>query len=147
MEAHDELTAAERAAASGPNLAGIQKVWTLLESSGPLSAVEELVKLSHEDVEVHSNIAHGSANPGSGDVQVLRGAEEILAFHRRAQVDGISVKARARSFKVEGDNVVVGGTIRVVRGDGSFAETKLSFRYRFRDGLIDEITWESRAGE
>jgi hypothetical protein len=147
MEAHDELQAAGRAPGPGPDLAAIQNLWKLLQSSGPLAAAEELARLSHDDVELHSYVAHGAAAPGSGEVQVLRGPEQILIFHRKAQEDGVSVKARAKSFGVEGDSVVARGTIRVVRPDGSFAETKLSLRYRFRDGLIDEVTWESRAGE
>ena len=58
-----------------------------------------------------------------------------------------TVTARARSFEVEGDSVVVRGSARVVRPDGSFAETKLSWTYRFRDGLIDQISWQPRAGD
>jgi hypothetical protein len=147
MEAHDERTSAERAAAARPDLAAIEKVWKLLESSGALAATEELMKLSHSDVEVHSYIARGAATPGSGDVEVLRGPDEIIAFHRKAHEDGVSVKARAKSFEVEGNSVVVRSTVRVTRRDGSFAETKLRWEYRFRDGLIDEITWQPRAGE
>ena len=29
----------------------------------------------------------------------------------------------------------------------AFAETKLRWTYRFRDGLIDEINWQPRAGD
>ena len=147
MEAHDELTAAERAATARPNLAAIEKVWQLLESSGALAAVEELMTLSHDDVELHSYMAHSAATPGSDQPRVLHGAEEILAFHRRAKDEGVTMKARAKSFDVEGGTVVVRGTVRVTRRDGSFAETKLRWQYRFRDGMIYEITWQLRAGD
>ena len=48
---------------------------------------------------------------------------------------------------VVGDSVVVRGSMRLTRPDGSFAETKLSWTYHFRDGLVDEVGWEPRAGE
>jgi ketosteroid isomerase-like protein len=147
MDAHDSLAARGRAATARPNLAAIEQVWKLLGSSGPLAAAEQLMELSHDDVEVHSYMARGAASPGQGDAEVMRGAEEILSFHRKAQADGVSLRARAKSFEIEGDSVVVRGTARVVRPDGSFAETKLSWQYRFRDGLVDKITWTPRAGE
>ena len=70
-----------------------------------------------------------------------------MAFIRRTTDEGVSMRARARSFDVEGDSVVVRGSARVGRPDGSFAETKLRWTYRFRDGLIDEISWQPRAGD
>jgi hypothetical protein len=147
MDGHDSLAARGRAAAARPNVAAIEQVWKLLESNDPIAAAEELIRLSHDDVEVHSYMARGAANPGESDAGVMHGAEEIMAFHRKARADGVSIKARARSFEVEGDNVIARGTIRVVRRDGSFAETKLRFEYHFSDGKIDKVTWSPRAGE
>jgi ketosteroid isomerase-like protein len=145
MDSHDEL-AVNRSAPPGPNLAAIQKVWEIFEASGPMAATEELVRISHENVELHSYIARGVASPGEGE-EVIRGREEILAFFGRTTEEGVSIKARARSFEVEGDSVMVRGSARVVRPDGSFAETKLRWTYRFRDGLIEEISWQPRAGD
>jgi ketosteroid isomerase-like protein len=146
MDSHDEL-AVNRAARPGPNLAAVQNVWRVQESSGTLAAIDELMRLSHEDVELRSYVAHAAASPGNRDVNVMRGSEEIMAFYRTADEEGVSARARAKSFEVEGDSVVVRGTVRVVRPDGSFAESKLRFIYHFRDGLIDEISWQSRAGD
>jgi ketosteroid isomerase-like protein len=146
MDSHDEL-AVNLAAPPGPKLAAIQKVWEIFEASGPLAATEELMRISHENVELHSYVARGVARPGGGDAEVIRGREEVLAFLRRTTDAGVSIKARARSFDVEGDSVVVRGSARVVRPDGSFAETKLSWTYRFRGGLIDDIHWQPRAGD
>jgi ketosteroid isomerase-like protein len=145
MDSHDDL-AVNRAAPPAPNLAAIQKVWEVLDASGLLAATEELMKLSHEDVEMRSYLARGLSRPGEKD-EVIRGREEVLAFFRRTADEGVSMKTRARSFAVEGDSVVVRGSARVVRPDGSFAEAKLSWTYRFRDGLIDEISWQPRAGD
>ena len=146
MNSHDEL-AVNRPASPEGNLAAIQKVWEIFEESGPLSATEELMKISHENVEMRSYVARGVARPGEGEDAVVRGREEVLAFIRRASDEGVAVKARARSFDVEGDTVTVRGSARVVRPDGSFAEAKLRWTYRFRDGLIEEINWEPRAGD
>lgn len=136
-----------QAAPPRPNLAAVEKVFELLEDSGPLAAAEELMKISHEDVELHSYLARGAARPGDAKDEVIRGREEVMAFLRRTTDAGVSIRARAQSFEVEGDSVVVRGSARVGRPDGSFAETKLRWTYRFRDGLIDEISWQPRAGD
>jgi ketosteroid isomerase-like protein len=146
MNSHDEL-AVTRPASPERNLAAIQKVWEIFEASGPLAAAEELMKISHENVEMRSYVARGVARPGEGEAEVIRGREEVLAFLRRTTDDGVSIKARARSFDLEGDTVAVRGSARVIRPDGSFAEAKLRWIYHFRDGLIDEINWEPRAGD
>jgi len=146
IDSHDEL-AVNPAAPPAPNLAAIQKVWELLEARGPLAAAEELMRISHENVQLHSYIARGAARPGEARDEVLRGQEEVVAFFRHATDEGVSIRARAQSFEVEGDSVVVRGSARVGRPDGSFAEAKLSWTYRFRDSLIDEISWRPRAGD
>ena len=145
MDSHDEL-AVNRSAPPGANLAAIQKVWEIFEASGQMAATEELLAISHEHVELHSYIARGLARPGE-DAEVVRGREEVRAFLRRTIDEGVSIKARVRSFEVEGDSVFVRGSARVVRPDGSFAETKLRWAYRFRDGLVEEISWQPRAGD
>jgi ketosteroid isomerase-like protein len=122
-------------------------VWELLEASGPLAAAEELMRVSHENVQLHSYLARGAARPGEARDEVIRGRDEVVAFFRSTTDEGVSIRARAQSFDVEGDSVVVRGSARVIRPDGSFAETKLRWTYRFRDGLIDEISWQPRAGD
>ena len=146
MDSHNEL-AVNRSAPPGPNLVAIQEVWELLEASGPVAATEALMRISHENVRMHSYLARGAARPGEAEDEVIRGREEVVAFLRRTTDAGVSITARARSFDVEGDSVVVRGSARVVRPDGSFAEAKLSWTYHFRDGLVDEISWQPRAGD
>jgi hypothetical protein len=146
MDSHDEL-AVNRVAAPGASVAAIQNVWELFEASGPLAATEALMSISHENVEMRSYVARGLARPGEGEDEVLRGREEIIAFFRRIADEGVTIRARASSFDLEGDSVLVSGSVRVVRRDGSFAETKLRWTYRFRDGLIEEISWQPRAGD
>jgi hypothetical protein len=146
IDSRDEL-AVNPSAPPGPNLAAIQRVWETLEARGPLAAAEELMGISHEKVEMHSYIARGAARPGEAKDEVIRGREAVVAFMRRSSDEGVSVRARAQSFEVEGDSVVVRGSARVGRPDGSFAEAKLRWTYRFRDGLIEEISWQPRAGD
>ena len=143
---HDEL-AVDRQASPERNLVAIQKVWEIFEASGPLVATEELMKISHENVEIRSYVARGVAQPGVGEPELVRGRDEVMAFVRKATGEGVSIKARARAFDLEGDTVAVRGSARVRRPDGSFAEAKLSWTYRFRDGLVDEINWQPRAGD
>ena len=142
----DELSV-KRPASPESNLAVIRKVWEIFEASGPLAATEELMKISHENVEMRSYVARGVAQPGEDEPEQVRGREEVMAFVRQATGQGVSIKARARAFDVEGDTVAVRGSARVRRPDGSFAEAKLRWTYRFRDGLIDEINWQPRAGD
>ena len=146
MDSHDEL-AVNRAASPEENLASIRKVWEVFETSGPVASTEALMGISHENVELRSYIARGVARPGEDEGDVIRGREAVIAFLRRTTDEGVSIKARARSFDVEGDSVLVSGSARVVRRDGSFAETKLRWTYRFRDGLVEEISWQPRAGD
>ncbi len=143
---HDEL-AVDRQASPERNLVAIQKVWEIFEASGPVAATEELMKISHENVEIRSYVARGVAKPGEDEPELVRGREEVVAFVRKATGEGVSIKARARAFELEGDTVVVRGSARVRRPDGSFAEAKLRWTYRFRDGLVDEINWQPRAGD
>jgi ketosteroid isomerase-like protein len=141
---HDELELNARAE-PGCEVAAIRAVWDLFASDGVLAAMEELMRISHPDVEVHSYSAREAASPGDEPAEVLRGTDEVLSFYRRATQDGVSIQARARSFDLEGDAVVVTGSTRVSRGDGSFAETKLRWIFRFRDGRVDLVEFETRA--
>lgn len=141
---HDELELNARAE-PGCELAAIRRVWDLLATEGVVSAIEQLMSISYPDVEVHSYSAREARRPGDEPAELLRGTEEVLAFYRGATQAGVSIQARARSFDLEGDAVVVTGSTRVGRGDGSFAETKLRWIFRFRDGRVDLVEFETRA--
>jgi ketosteroid isomerase-like protein len=54
---------------------------------------------------------------------------------------------RPRNFLDDGDDVIVIGSARVQRSEGGFAETQVRWTWRFRNGLISEADWESRAGD
>jgi hypothetical protein len=69
-----------------------------------------------------------------------------MAFFRTRVESGFGFRLRARGFDVDADTVLVRGTIRVARPDGSFAESSVRWKFHFRDGLVDEISWEPRAG-
>jgi hypothetical protein len=69
-----------------------------------------------------------------------------MDFFRSRVENGFVILIRTRGFDVDSDTVWVRGSIRVTRPDGSFAETSARWRFHFRDGLADEISWEPRAG-
>ena len=49
------------------------------------------------------------------------------------------MKLRATSFEEDGDRVLVNGSMRVGRPAGGFAESQISWTYRFRDGRLAEV--------
>jgi ketosteroid isomerase-like protein len=146
MDAHDNLTMSS-GMTSTPDLAAIQRVYDRIAAEGAFAGVEDLLTFCHEDVEMRPYAAAGPSSAGGGQYELLRGPEEIREFFRTSIESGFKPQPRAKSFQVVGDSVVVRGSIRLTRPDGSFAETKVSWTYHFRDGLVDEIGWEPRAGE
>jgi ketosteroid isomerase-like protein len=137
MDAHDDLTVAGRST-STPDLAAIQRVYDRIAAEGAVAGIEELLTFCHEDVEMR---------PYAGQGELLRGHDQIREFFRTSIESGFRPQLRAKAFQVSGDSVVVRGSIRLIRPDGSFAETNISWNYHFRDGLVDDVSWEPRAGE
>ncbi|HEX2414619.1 MAG TPA: hypothetical protein VHJ37_05320 [Thermoleophilaceae bacterium] len=121
-----------------PNVLAIKDAWQILETAGPRASMEKLLELANDDVE---------ARPYSHRGVVLHGPEEIRAFVARYDEDGTVVDARADEFEELDDEVIVRGSIRVVRADGSFAETQVRWHYRFDGTRLDSLGWEPRAGE
>ena len=146
MDAHDHLTVAG-STTSTPDLAAIQRVYDRAAADGLLVALEDLLAFCHEDVEMRPYAGAGPSSAGGGEQTLLRGPEEIREFFRTSIESGFKPQPRAKAFHVVGDSVVARGSMRLTRPDGSFAETKLSWTYHFRDGLVDEVGWEPRAGE
>lgn len=116
----------------------VKEVWDTVAEHGLQAGFDRLLLHSHADVEVQPYTA--------GDDRVLRGAEEIRAFFREVEDRGVSIRLKPRQFDEEDDRVLVAGSIRVVRPDGSFAETMVRWTYAFRDDLIERLFWEPRAG-
>jgi ketosteroid isomerase-like protein len=64
----------------------------------------------------------------------------VRAFYRGQLETGMAFTARPSTFEECGDDeVVVNGSLRVVRPNGGFAESQLSWTYRFRDGRLQEV--------
>jgi ketosteroid isomerase-like protein len=145
MDARDQIGVSGETA-EGTELAAVRSVFERIASAGLLEGIEELLRISHEDVELsaYAQAAAGSGEPGG--TQVLSGKDAIRGFFRDLVERGIVLQVRARRFSGEGDSVAVGGSIRVTRPDGSFAETGVRWRFHFRGGLVDEVGWEPAAG-
>jgi len=145
MDAHDKL-AMPRKTATGPDLPAVRRAYEAIDRADVVAGIEELLKVCHDDVEMRAYAAKAVAAAGLGGHELLRGREEIRAFFRDSAESGFAVAIRTRDFAVEGDTVVVRGWIRVARPDASIAETSVRWNYRFRDGLVESINWEQRAG-
>jgi len=146
MDAHDDLTVAS-GTTSTPDLAAIQRVYDRIAADGAFAGIEELLTFCHEDVEMRPYAGAGPSSAGGGAQELLRGPEEIREFFRTSIESGFKPQPRAKAYEVIGNSVVARGSIRLTRPDGSFAETKISWNYRFREGLVEEISWEPRAGD
>jgi ketosteroid isomerase-like protein len=124
-----------RLRAESPHLPVVKKAFEALEEGGLEAVVEYLLSHAHADVEFRPYLASG---------RVLRGADEVRAFFREQLASGTALTLRPTSFEDSGNEVVVNGSLRVTHPAGGFAESQLSWTYRFRDGLLQEVRWGPR---
>jgi ketosteroid isomerase-like protein len=117
------------------NLQVIKHCFVAFSEGGVEAGMEALLAHSHEDCVFRPYSAAG---------QVLHGREEARAFFREALAAGTSFSIRPQSFEEHGDEVVVNGTLRVVRPEGGFSESQIRWTYRFREGLVEEARWDPR---
>jgi ketosteroid isomerase-like protein len=112
-----------------PNVRVVKGAYEMLGEIGLEASIEHLLSHAHEDFEFAPYVGAG---------RVLRGADEVRAFFRRQLEGGTALVPRATSFEECGDAVVVNGSLRVVRSSGGFAESQISWTYRFREGRLLE---------
>jgi ketosteroid isomerase-like protein len=121
--------------ADSPNVRVVKGAFEALGEGGVEAALEHLLSHAHPDVEFSPYVAAG---------QVLRGPDEVRAFLRGQVEAGTSLLPRPSTFQECGDDVIVNGSLRVVRPTGGFAESQISWTYRFRDGRLQEVRWSPR---
>jgi ketosteroid isomerase-like protein len=121
--------------ADSPNLRVVKDALELLDEGSLEAAVEHLLSHAHADVEFCPYVGQG---------RVLRGPDEVRTFFRGQVEAGTSLVLRPSSFEDCGNEVVVNGSLRVMRSSGGFAESQLSWTYRFRDGRLQEARWGPR---
>jgi ketosteroid isomerase-like protein len=119
--------------AESPNVRIVKDTFEVLVDGGMEAAIEHLLSHSHDDVEFAPYVGGGL---------VLRGPDEVRAYYRGQVESGTVMTARPSSVEECGDEVLVNGSLRVVRPTGGFAESQISWTYRFRDGRLTE----ARAG-
>jgi ketosteroid isomerase-like protein len=119
------------------NLQVIKAAFRTSVDQGFEAGLEELLKVAHHDCEFRPYIADG---------KVIRGHDEIRAYYQEAIAAGTDLRMRPTSFEEVGDRVVVNGSMRVGRPSGGFAESQISWTYRFRDGRLAEAGWSPRRG-
>jgi ketosteroid isomerase-like protein len=116
--------------ADSPNVRLVKDTFDVLSESGLEAAIEHLLSHSHDDVEFAPYLGAGV---------VLRGPDEVRAFYRGQVESGTVLTARLSSIEECGDDIVVNGSLRVLRPAGGFAESQISWTYRFRDGRVQEV--------
>jgi ketosteroid isomerase-like protein len=121
--------------ADSPNMRTVKEAFRAFTEEGVEAGVESLLGHAHEDTEFRPYSAAG---------HVLRGPGEVRAFFRARLEEGNQITLRPASFEEVGDEVVVHGSLRTVRPTGGFAESQISWTYRFRDGLLEEAHWGPR---
>jgi hypothetical protein len=121
--------------AGSSNMDVVKDAFDVLADEGLEAAVDHLLRHAHPDVEFR---------PYSADGRVLRGIDEIRAFYREQLAAGTSLVPHPTSFEEYGDEIVVKGSLRVVRPEGGFSESQISWTYRFEDGLLREAGWGPR---
>jgi hypothetical protein len=117
------------------NLRAIRVIFDALTEGGVATGAEELLRYSHPDCVYRLYMA--------GE-RVLHGREEARDYFSEAVASGASMSVRARTFEEHGDEVVVGGSVRLQRPSGGFAESQISWTFRFRDGLVEAANWGPR---
>jgi ketosteroid isomerase-like protein len=115
--------------ADSPNVRIVKGAFEALDKGGVEAAVEHLLSHAHVDVEFRPYVAAG---------RVLRGADEVRAFYRGQVESGTVYMARLSSIEERADDVVANGSLRVLQSTGGFAESQISWTYRFRDGRIQQ---------
>lgn len=114
-----------------PNLQTVKGFWDVLESDGLLASMELMFEHCHEDVELRPYVGGG---------RVFRGIEQAREFFRQQQAEGATLHASPWSFEEVGDDVVVSGSIRVQRSDGSIADAQVRWTYTFRDSRVASVS-------
>jgi ketosteroid isomerase-like protein len=118
-----------------PNLRFIRQAFDVSVERGFVAGLEELLANAAEDCEFRPYISSG---------EPISGHDAIRAFYRSAIKAGTEMRLRPTAFREEDDMVIVNGTMRVGRPSGGFAESQLSWTYKFRDGLLAEVAWRPR---
>jgi ketosteroid isomerase-like protein len=125
----------QNADAESANLRRIREAFRASVDEGFEAGLEALLRVAHQDCEFRPYIASD---------RVLRGHDEIRRYYDEAIAAGTQMRLHPTSFRELGDEVVVDGSIRVARPAGGFAESQISWTYRFRDGRLAEASWGPR---
>lgn len=105
----------------------VKEIWAVLERDGAAASTETLLAHCHEDAELR---------PYSAEGRTLRGVTEIREFVEDRAAAGGSIHATPWRFEERGQQVVVTGSLRVQRPDGSIADAQLRWCYTFQGDLI-----------
>ena len=89
-----------------PNVRVVKDAFDVLDAGSMEAAIEHLLNHAHADVEFCPYLGAG---------RVLRGPDEVRTFYREQLATGTALLLRPTSIEDCGDEVVVNGSLRVVR--------------------------------
>ena len=119
-----------------PNLRLVKELWNVVDSEGLLAGIELMEEHVHEDAELR---------PYVGEGRVFHGVGEFREFAEQELAGGGTLRLSPWSFEEKGDDVIVAGSIRVQRPDGSIADAQVRWTLTFRDGRLAAATSASIA--
>jgi hypothetical protein len=120
------------ATTASQNVAHVERLWHAMQREG----VDAVVRLTDPSC---------TWRPFGAGGRTLRGHDELRAFFRGLEGEGVSQEARAASFEPVGDCVLVTGSLRR-RSARGLEDRQLFWLYRFRDGrLMSAESFKSRA--
>jgi hypothetical protein len=114
-----------------PNLRLVKELCNVLESEGLLAGIELMGEHSHDDAELR---------PYVGEGRVFHGVGAFREFVQQEMAAGATLHLSPWSFEETGADVVVAGSIRVQRTDGSIADAQVRWTFTFRDGRVAAAT-------
>jgi hypothetical protein len=120
------------ATSASQNVAHVERLWRAMQREG----VDAVLRLADPSCVWRPFCAHG---------RTLHGHDELRAFFRGLEGEGVSQEARAASFEPVGDCVLVTGSLRQHSARG-LEDRQLFWLYRLRDGrLVSAESFTSRA--
>ena len=135
MDSLAARTAPADAPPESSNLRLIRDAFDVSVTQGFMAGLEALLEFAREDCEFRPYIASG---------HIITGHDAIRAFYRSAAAGGTDMRLHPKSFREDGDSVIVYGSMRVGRPSGGFSESQISWTYTFRDGQLAQASWSPR---
>ena len=105
----------------------VQTLWSVFESDGPLATLDHVA----DDCE-------WVPAPDVPRARALHGAREMRGYLEQLELAGVRFEPALHTCEAVGDNVVVGGRLRVVTSS-ALSDSPLFWVYRVREGRVSRV--------